>query len=151
MSSIGKKSEIGQQQAVDELVFQLHIYFATCSLCKQKGSVRAFSLLSNWLLPTMAINLLTLVQEYGESQRQAMERLKQYLEKGSGAKFSDSPQFAPYFALPYVTKPKTHPLFKEVIQVGHPVSYDIQLLFSLFYGQFGSGSSRCGVDSRING
>ena len=46
-----------------------------------------------------------------------MVTLKTYLEEGEGAKLSQVPELVPYFALPYVTNPKQHPLFKDLAQV----------------------------------
>lgn len=49
-----------------------------------------------------------------------MGRLKVYLEEGAGSELSEVPELLPYFALPYIPNPKSHPLFKDLTQVTHP-------------------------------
>ncbi|TMS34578.1 hypothetical protein L596_002140 [Steinernema carpocapsae] len=42
--------------------------------------------------------------------------LKTYLEEGRGSTLSDTPELVQYFALPYVSDPFKHPVFKEILQ-----------------------------------
>lgn len=42
--------------------------------------------------------------------------LKKYLEDGSGAHLASNTEFVPFFALPYVSDPQKHPIFKEILQ-----------------------------------
>ncbi|KAK0394672.1 hypothetical protein QR680_000867 [Steinernema hermaphroditum] len=42
--------------------------------------------------------------------------LKTFLEEGNGATMSDNPELVQYFALPYVSDPFKHPVFREVLQ-----------------------------------
>jgi LisH domain-containing protein ARMC9 len=46
---------------------------------------------------------------------QSMGRFKKFLET-SGAGLAKSPQFLPYYALPFIPDPKQHPTFKEMFQ-----------------------------------
>jgi len=56
-----------------------------------------------------------------EQQVQAMSHLKNYFEENSG-ELSKDPTILPLFALPFVQDPKTHPVFKELLQVKHAPS-----------------------------
>jgi hypothetical protein len=45
-----------------------------------------------------------------------MEVLKQFLE-AKGTEFSAEPEFLPYYALPFVSDPLSHPSFQELFRV----------------------------------
>lgn len=57
-----------------------------------------------------------------------MEAFKQYLETPNTLKLGDNAALTPYFALPYVKKVESHPVFKELLQVRNFAIYFILIL-----------------------
>jgi len=47
-----------------------------------------------------------------------MQKFKQYLEL-NGEALSRTPEFTPYYALPYVSEPETHSSFMNLFMVGY--------------------------------
>jgi len=59
-----------------------------------------------------------------------MMEFKKYLEKNS-TKLSQSPQYIPFYALPYISDPKHHTLFRETFTVKKNI-YNIHNFFYIF-------------------
>jgi hypothetical protein len=123
-----------------KLTFYLHIHFAVLPLRKQNGAVLDSNLTvqpddkcsDNTEQEMPAENSLVLldhseqletdtevneVEEKPEAgHNHGMEVLRNFLET-KGTEFSAEPEFLPYYALPFVSDPVSHPSFQEVFTV----------------------------------
>lgn len=64
---------------------------------------------------------------YVQDRDNSMNEFRSYLES-RGAGLSQTTEFLPYYALPFVPNPKAHPSYKELFSVG--------CIFIVFYTLF---------------
>uniref|UniRef100_A0AC35FM99 LisH domain-containing protein n=1 Tax=Panagrolaimus sp. PS1159 TaxID=55785 RepID=A0AC35FM99_9BILA len=76
-------------ESIASLEFQFQVYFATSPLRKTPPDRNEY--------------------------RERVQELKTYLEEGNGARMAKNTELLPYFALPYVSDPMKHPVFKELL------------------------------------
>jgi hypothetical protein len=133
---------IQQKLECKKLTFYLHIHFAVLPLRKKNEATAPDSNVSVQSGDTCSdtnteqsseqeksaeMSALTLNQSEqlqaeemeGESETgdtHGMEVLKHFLE-AKGTEFSAEPEFLPYYALPFVSDPMSHPSFQELFTV----------------------------------
>jgi hypothetical protein len=109
-----------------KLTFYLHIHFALLPLRKQSGDT-----CSGQEEPAeMSAVVLNQSEDLqlrmeGESETElthGMEMLRYFLET-KGTEFSAEPEFLPYYALPFVSDPESHPSFQELFTVSIPLIF----------------------------
>lgn len=69
-----------------------------------------------------------------------MARFKMYIESGAGAGLAQTSEFLPYYALPFVSDPKTHPSFESLFATNW-VSSIQERLEHIFLGSSSQGTS----------
>ncbi|XP_069681051.1 lisH domain-containing protein ARMC9-like isoform X2 [Periplaneta americana] len=83
-------ASIQEKLEYKKLTFYLHVHFAVLPLRKQQDSA-----------------------EEEDGDKAGMEVLRGFLET-KGTQFSAEPEFLPFYALPFVSNPATHPSFQEL-------------------------------------
>jgi hypothetical protein len=139
-------SSIQEKLEYKKLTFYLHIHFAVLPLRKQNGAALDGSLSiqshikcsdsnveqkkeeKNMSAEKSVVALDHIEQLEANSQVEQMEEtsesdnshgmdaLRNFLET-KGTEFSAEPEFLPYYALPFVSDPASHPSFQELFMV----------------------------------
>jgi hypothetical protein len=116
---------IREELEYKKLTFYLHIHFALLPLRKQSASVQSGDTCSGHeeLTEMSAVapnqNEQSQLQMEGKSETDhthGMEVLRHFLET-KGTEFSAEPEFLPYYALPFVSDPESHPSFQDLFTV----------------------------------
>lgn len=147
-------SSIQEKLEYKKLTFYLHIHFAVLPLRKQSKvfldnnlsiqpgsrcsdtnaeqskvedmSAEKYVLELNRSEQLETDNHVEMVEETSETDHSfGMEVLRNFLET-KGTEFSTEPEFLPYYALPFVSDPPSHPSFQELFTVS-------ELLFAVWF------------------
>jgi hypothetical protein len=121
-----------------KLTFYMHIHFAVLPLRKQNEATaldRNLSVQSGDTcsdsnteqsseqeMPDVALEAEEMEGQSESDRSCGMEVLRHFLET-KGTEFSAEPEFLPYYALPFVSDPVSHPSFHELFTVSASLNY----------------------------
>lgn len=127
-------SSIQETLEYKKLTFYMHIHFAVLPLRKHNDSTlednvdvqshvektRQEDVLTDESGVVVVVETDSLVEKTEErceaGHSHGMEMLRNFLET-KGTEFSAEPEFLPYYALPFVSNPASHPSFQELFMV----------------------------------
>ena len=73
-----------------------------------------------------------------------MNKLKEYLSSPRAAKLSSSPEYLPFFALPYISNPKDHLSYQEIFSVSsNNLILEIKIFFNPLFSKSKFSSTTC--------